>query len=131
MINLKIHNEALLLKFLHKFFNKLDIPWMHLIWDNHYVDKITHAMDLVGSFWWKDILKLTPTYRGISRVQLVDGTSTLFWKDLWREEVLQTSHPRAFSFAMQEDLSVADTMATTDMHATFQLPVSPQALVEI
>ena len=32
---------------------------------------------------------------------------------------------------MQEDLSVAEAMATTDMHATFHLPVSPQALAEI
>jgi hypothetical protein len=36
VINLKTHNEALLLKNLHKFFNKSDIPWVHLIWEKHY-----------------------------------------------------------------------------------------------
>ena len=66
VINMKIHNEALLLKFLHKFFNKNDLPWVKLIWDDHYVDKIPHDVDPVGSFWWKDILKLTPIYQGIS-----------------------------------------------------------------
>ena len=33
VINLTTQNEALLLKNLHKFFNRLDIPWVHLIED--------------------------------------------------------------------------------------------------
>jgi hypothetical protein len=89
------------------------------------------VVDAVGSFWWKDILKLTPIFRGITCVQVVDGKTTLFWKDLWKEEILQTSHPRAFSFAILEDLSVAEAMNSTDLHETFHLPVSPQALDEI
>jgi hypothetical protein len=31
VIQLQAHNEALLLKYLHKFFNKADIPWVHLV----------------------------------------------------------------------------------------------------
>jgi hypothetical protein len=31
---LETHNEALLLKNFHKFFNKADIPWVHMIWEN-------------------------------------------------------------------------------------------------
>ena len=131
MINIWIHNEALLLKFLHKFFNKQDIPWVNFVWDNLYVGKIPHAVDSIGSFWWKDILKLTPIFRGITRVQVVDGESTLFWKDLWKEEILQVSHPRAFSYAIHEDWSVAEAMGHTELHETFHLPVSPQALEEI
>ncbi|WVZ51455.1 hypothetical protein U9M48_002601 [Paspalum notatum var. saurae] len=34
--NLRTQNEALLLKNLHKFFNKLDIPWVNLIWERYY-----------------------------------------------------------------------------------------------
>ena len=60
VINIKIHNDALLLKFLHKFYNKLDVPWVTMLWDNQYVHQVPHAVDFVGSFWWKDILKLTP-----------------------------------------------------------------------
>jgi len=77
VINLKIQNEALLMKFLHKFYNKLDIPWVQLIWDTYYHQKIPHAMDPVGSFWWRDVLKLTPTFRGISRINIVCGTTAL------------------------------------------------------
>ena len=32
VINLKLQNEALLLKHLHKFYNQADIPWIKLIW---------------------------------------------------------------------------------------------------
>ena len=31
VLNLKTHNEAMLLKFLRKFYNKEDIPWVSLI----------------------------------------------------------------------------------------------------
>ena len=50
VINLNINNEALLLKFLHKFINRLDVPWVNLIWDDNYDGKIPHAVDPVGSF---------------------------------------------------------------------------------
>jgi hypothetical protein len=32
-------NEALLMKSLHKFFNRQDLPWVRLFWNNHYRDK--------------------------------------------------------------------------------------------
>ncbi|XP_073361690.1 uncharacterized protein [Aegilops tauschii subsp. strangulata] len=131
VINIKIHNEALLLKFLHKFYNKLDVPWVNMLWDNQYVNQVPHAVDSVGSFWWKDILKLTPIYRGISRVQVVDGSTTLLWKDLWSSDVLQSSHPRAFSFALHEDMTVADFWANTELHETFHLPLSALTLSEV
>ena len=31
VINIQIHNDALLLKFLHKFYNKLDVPWVTML----------------------------------------------------------------------------------------------------
>jgi len=44
VIDLKVQNQALLMKFLHKFFNKEDIPWVLLIWHTYYNnDRIPHA----------------------------------------------------------------------------------------
>lgn len=43
VINIKIHNQGLLLIFLDKFYNRLDLPWVKLIWDAYYQDKIPHA----------------------------------------------------------------------------------------
>ena len=36
IINLQLQNQGLLIKHLHKFFNKEDIPWVSLIWNSYY-----------------------------------------------------------------------------------------------
>jgi hypothetical protein len=36
VVKLRVQNEALLLKNLHKIFNKADLPWVHLIWIQYY-----------------------------------------------------------------------------------------------
>jgi len=36
VLNLRTQNDALLLKHLHKFFNRYDIPWVNLIWELYY-----------------------------------------------------------------------------------------------
>jgi hypothetical protein len=66
VLNLRIQNEALLLKFLHKFYNKEDTPWVTILWKSYYEGKIPHAVDPCGSFWWKDVMKLSPIFRGIT-----------------------------------------------------------------
>jgi hypothetical protein len=49
--NLRIMNEALLIKHLHKFYNKEDIPWVQLIWNTHYTNgQVPHASPEKGSF---------------------------------------------------------------------------------
>ena len=81
ILNLKIQNEALLLKYLDKFYNHADTPWVDLIWHTHYSGKIPQAMEVCGSFWWRDVSKLMPIFRGISHCSVGDGSSSLFWKD--------------------------------------------------
>jgi hypothetical protein len=36
VLDLQSHNDAMLLKFLHKFFAQADIPWVNLIWSQYY-----------------------------------------------------------------------------------------------
>jgi len=36
VLNLKTHNEALLLKNLHKFYNKINIPYVDMVQEKHY-----------------------------------------------------------------------------------------------
>ena len=51
VIDLKVQNQALLMKFLHKFLNKEDIPWVLLIWHTYYSSgKIPYSMREKGSF---------------------------------------------------------------------------------
>ena len=83
VINLQIQNDALLIKHLFKFFNKFDIPWVHLIWDSYYAVSPPHATDQCGSFWWRDIMKLFDKFWSIARSITRSGSSILFWQDKW------------------------------------------------
>jgi hypothetical protein len=51
VLNLKIQNQALLLKYLDKFYNKKDLQWVELIWSTYYQNSIPHATDSCGPFW--------------------------------------------------------------------------------
>jgi hypothetical protein len=51
VLNLDLHNKALLIKQLHKFYMKEDIPWVKLVW-SLYGNGVPHAQPKKGSFWW-------------------------------------------------------------------------------
>ena len=94
VLNLKTHNMALLLKHLHKFYNKHDIPWVKLIWNAYYNDgQAPHSKRNYGSFWWMDCLSLNDIYRRLTRVKAYKGDTILLWKDKWQEQNLQDIYP--------------------------------------
>ena len=76
--DLQIQNESLLLKYLHKFFNKYDIPWVQLIWNSHYNNETIPVNNRNGSFWWRDVFKLLDSFKGMASVTIGDGSIFLF-----------------------------------------------------
>lgn len=78
VLNMKTQNEALLIKHLHKFFCKADIPWVSLIWEKYYSSGKLPGTQKKGSYWWRDILKLLDNFKGMARVQINNGQSCLF-----------------------------------------------------
>ena len=79
VLNLRLQNDSLLLKQLHKFYSKKDVPWVKLIWSKYYANgKVPHGHREVGSFWWKNLLRLSVLYRGIAKCQVGDGSIVLF-----------------------------------------------------
>jgi hypothetical protein len=128
--NLELQNKALLMKQLHKFYSKAPTPWVSLVW-SLYGEGVPHAMSKRGSFWWRDIFSLVGEYRSITSSQIQNGTSTLFWKDFWAEGgLLCNKYPRLFSFAIDEDLSVANMAGLESLEAGFALPLSVEAFQE-
>lgn len=79
VLNLKLQNDVLLLKHLHKFYSKQDIPWVNLIWTTYYQGKVPHATREVGSFWWKDVMKLSTIFRGVVWHAVSWGTAPRFF----------------------------------------------------
>jgi hypothetical protein len=68
---LDTHNEALLLKYLHKFFNEVDIPWVHLVWECYYRnEKLPNHHTLKATFQWRDILRLLDKFKGVETISI-------------------------------------------------------------
>jgi hypothetical protein len=63
VVRLETHNKALLLKFLHKFFNNHDLPWVNLVWNNYYRTYRLPRCSSIGSFDGKVCLVLSKISR--------------------------------------------------------------------
>jgi hypothetical protein len=105
VINLEWQNKALLMKCLHKFFNRVNIPWVNIIWDTHYNNSLPSTKP-VGSFWWKDILKIQDSFKEIAQVQIGNGKSTLLWHDRWNGQCLSQKFPELWSFASVKEINI-------------------------
>ena len=84
VLNLGIQNEALLLKHLFKFFNKVDVPWVTLIWDTYYASSPPQSTQICGSFWWREVMRLYPKFCKLAVPQVHVGDTVLFWLDRWQ-----------------------------------------------
>jgi hypothetical protein len=51
VLDLTTQNEVLLLKNLHKFFNRHDIPWVNLVWNSYYSNGQIPGNHMEESFW--------------------------------------------------------------------------------
>jgi hypothetical protein len=131
ILNLSVQNNALLLKHLHKFYNHDSIPWVQLIWDSYYYDVVPHVVTLSGSFWWKNIMKLSDQYRVLTKCAVGNGSSVLFWSDLWKHQVLASQFDRLFSFAKDKLQSLKDFMGAETLLHNFHLPLSIEAHEEL
>jgi hypothetical protein len=132
IINFELQNNALLLKQLHKFYCKADIPWVKLVWSLYSPDSPPHAQSKRGSFWWKDVFSLIHIYRSVSMPKVVSGETILFWKDFWHnDELLCDTFPRLFSYSLNEDVSFVAIKNSADIFDLFALPISVEAHDEL
>src|SRR4051794_26456154 len=79
VLDLEIQNKCLLLKNVHKLFNREDMPWVNLILNTYYANGVVPGQHFEGSFWWKSNLKLVDIYKGMAKYCLGDGKSVMFW----------------------------------------------------
>ena len=130
VLNLRIQNNALLLKNLDKFYNHQDIPWVHLIWETYYKNGKLPGRSMEGSFWWKSHIKLIDNYKGMAKCNLNSGKSAYFWSDLWQDECLMNKFPHLLSYAKFSNISVHDFLHADFLEDNFHLPLSQQAYSE-
>lgn len=62
--------------------NKENLPWVKIIWETYYQhNTLWHR--LVGTFWWRAILKLLPLYKFFANCKATVGDIVYFWSDDW------------------------------------------------
>jgi hypothetical protein len=130
VIRLNVQNDALLMKNLDKIFNKNDLPWVNLVWSNYYRNGTVPGQTKKGSFWWRSMLKMLKTYKGIAQAQVGNGETVLFWSDLWNAKVLQLDYPQLFSFAKNKSITVKSVLESYETHELFHLPLSEEAYLQ-
>jgi hypothetical protein len=61
-------------------------------------------------------------FRGIAKYTFGDGSTMLFWSDLWNANILESKFPRLYSFARNKNISVARFLSNNTLEAQFHLP---------
>jgi len=125
VLNLGNHNEVLLMKYLHKFYNREDIPWVSLVWEKYYSNGRLPENSNRGSFWW-----FIHKYKDVARIDLKDGRTCLLWSDMWLGMAPETSFPELYSFAKNKRITVAMAMLVDGPQDLFHLPLSEEAYAQ-
>lgn len=129
MLNLRIQNLALLMKFVHKFYNRLDIHWVNLVWCSHYTSgQIPRCSPEKGSVWWKNVSRLITYFRGHVMPHVGDGSTIRFWQDVWNSLSPMNSFPCLYSYAKNKECSVQAFFINMAMEYNFHTPLSSQEI---
>jgi hypothetical protein len=120
------------MKYLFKFMNKHDTPWVNLIWRAHYVNgKIPQSSNACGSFWWRDCLSLLGKFLLISSCNAGPRNTVRFWMDAWEDISLREQFPQLFSFALDNDITLerfTHHCRLNEIDNIFYLPLSLPAV---
>lgn len=128
IIDIKNQNSTLLLKFLDKFYNHANIPWVKLTWSKLYQNANTppHDRSPSGSFWWKDVIKLFEKFKSFAVCHPNSGNSISFQKDSQSGEILESKYPELYSYSLKTNCSLS-FYCSNETNRLFFLPLSIQA----
>jgi hypothetical protein len=93
---MELQNKALLLKQLHKFYTKENVPWVKLVW---YLngDSALMLSPSEDPFGGEIFFSLTEEYCDITQSSIGNDSTILFWKDFWSNgEILYDKSPHLF-----------------------------------
>jgi hypothetical protein len=87
--------------------------------ENYYINGKLPDHRANGSFWWRALLKLLDKFKGITMVQVQDGSSVLMWQDLWNCKVRMMESLELYSFTIKSNISLSEANGMVDFHEIF------------
>lgn len=124
IVDLRTQNCSLLMKFLHKFYNKLHILWVDLSWKCLYANEVVpHVKRPVGSFWWRDVMSQSMHFFQLAHCKVKSGDTVCFWTDHWDLPSLHMLFPQLHSFVRNQKISVRKFLSQ-DAYSNFTTPLS-------
>jgi mannosylglycoprotein endo-beta-mannosidase len=130
VVNLSTQNNCLLMKHLHKFYNKANLPWVKLLWEVYYANALPPSRSRDISFWWRDCLKILSDFKGLTKCSIGTGSSVLLWIDSWINVPLNMQLPHLYSFTVNEVVSIHQGKYLEQLSALFHLPLSNEAFAQ-
>jgi hypothetical protein len=104
---------------------------VNLIWNAYYPNgELPQPSKGRGSFWWKDLLKLMDTFRGIAQCMVGDGTTIMFWSDMRNGHLLQQKFSMLYSYAWKKTSRWLNSCKINQIEHQFHIPLSVQAFQE-
>jgi hypothetical protein len=77
ILDIATHCQALLMKYLHKFLNKMNTPWVNIIWETYYQENLPGER-MVGSFGGNLFSNFCPSIRPMLYARLEKGIPFVF-----------------------------------------------------
>jgi hypothetical protein len=109
--NLRIQNDCLLTKFVHRLHVEPNSPWARWVRAAHLNDKDLGDRATNHTRAWLQINGMIDIYRNTTCVQIGDGKCTSLWKDKWTTKgPLCFQFPALFSHAIRPNISVSDCL---------------------
>jgi hypothetical protein len=107
--NLRIQNECLLKKFVHRLLVEPNSPWARWARLTHLNGKDLGDQTTNQTRAWVQINSMIEIYRNSTCVQIGDGKCTSMWKDKWTTNgPLCFQFPALFSHAIRPNISISD-----------------------
>jgi hypothetical protein len=127
VIDLKTHNEALLMKHLHNSSAEKIYPGLDLF--GNPIIKMGPYQETIGKdlFWWRDITKLVVKYKELAKVNLQDGRTCHLWSDTWHNSTPENNFSELHSFAKNKKITIREVKRLADLQDHFHLPLSEEA----
>jgi hypothetical protein len=73
------------------------------------------------SHFWAGLMEVKNLVIERGRFQVIDGSQTRFWEDLWlRREPFSVKYPALYNLVEKKNLSVAQVLSTTPLNVSFR-----------